>query len=107
MRIIGGQLEDADALNRLQKMRPRPSNYIAWGTTSQLTDIYEKAKAKDMVKRDSQWTLVQMDFGSEKFPANLLKDPANIFTLDQSACCKLLESSGNVLLDVQKPYLVL
>ena len=33
LRIIGAQLEDPGAFERLKKMRPRPSNYIAWGST--------------------------------------------------------------------------
>ena len=46
MRIIGANLQDPEAFDRLQKMRPRPSNYITWGTTKQLQEIYEKAKSK-------------------------------------------------------------
>ena len=36
LRIIGAQLEDPGAFERLQKMRPRPSNYIAWGSTKKV-----------------------------------------------------------------------
>lgn len=32
LRIIGAHQEDPDdAFKRLKKMRPRPSNYVAWG----------------------------------------------------------------------------
>ena len=36
LRIIGAQLEDPGAFKRLQDMRPRPSNYIAWGSTKKV-----------------------------------------------------------------------
>ena len=64
LRIIGAQMEDPEALPRLKKMRPRPSNYIAWGTANELRSIYEKAKSADMIKRDSRWSLVFTDFNT-------------------------------------------
>lgn len=97
MRIIGGQLEDAEALNRLQKMRPRPSNYIAWGTQEELANIYKQAKSKDMIKRDSKWTLVDTGFSANKFDANDLTDWANYMTITDDTCCPLMgkTSGGN------------
>lgn len=96
LRIIGGQLEDAEALNRLQKMRPRPSNYIAWGTQDDLTNIYKQAKTKDMIKRDSKWTLVDTSFSKNEFPTNDLLDWANFMTITEDTCCPLLgKTSGN------------
>jgi hypothetical protein len=59
-------------------MRPRPSNYIAWGTTSVLGRAYERAQKLDMVKRDSKWTLVFEDFLSNKFEVSNLTEGANL-----------------------------
>ena len=39
LRIIGAQLEDSGAFDRLKKMRPRPSNYIAWGSTPKVSTV--------------------------------------------------------------------
>ena len=47
-----------ESFPRLKKMRPRPSNYIAWGTTSVLSRTFDRARNFDMVKRDSKWTFV-------------------------------------------------
>jgi hypothetical protein len=35
-------------------MRPRPSNFVAWGSTAALTAAYDRALKLDMVKRDSK-----------------------------------------------------
>ena len=96
MRIIGAQLEDEEALNRLQKMRPRPSNYIAWGTLEEITQIYKEGKAKDMIKRDSKWSLVTTNFAGQQFSQDLLTDSANIFTMTQDTCCLIQEKAGSI-----------
>ena len=91
LRIIGGHLEDPDALMRLKKMRPRPSNYVAWGTLNELKNIYEAAKMNEMIKRDSKWILVNTDLDGADFPAENLQDVANSMTFSQESCCPLLE----------------
>jgi len=53
-------------------MRPRPSNYVAWGSTAAVTAAYEKAKDEMMVKRDTRWTLVFDDLKSADFDLNIL-----------------------------------
>ena len=95
MRIIGANLQDPEAFDRLQKMRPRPSNYITWGTTKELQEIYEKAKSKKMVKRDSKWILVSTDFGGNKIKQESMKDLATVITMTDDTCCPLLEKSGS------------
>ena len=54
LRIIGAHQEDTDAFRRLKKMRPRPSNYVAWGSTEKVTEAYAKAKEMQMLKRDTR-----------------------------------------------------
>ena len=95
MRIIGANLQDPEAFDRLQKMRPRPSNYIDWGTILELQEIYEKAKSKKMVKRDSKWILVSTDFGGNNIKQESMKDLATVITMTDDTCCPLLEKSGS------------
>ena len=40
VRVIVVSLDEADALNRLAKMRPSPSYYVAHGDTNTIVDIY-------------------------------------------------------------------
>ncbi len=54
LRIIGAHQEDSGAFDRLKKMRPRPSNYIAWGSTEGIKKAYRKAKEMQMLKRDTR-----------------------------------------------------
>ena len=91
LRIIGAQMTDTDGLDRLKRMRPRPSNYIVWGSQEELQDIYDKAKAKDMIKRDSKWTLVFNDFTQVDFPQASLKDLTTLMTLTPESCCAVLD----------------
>ena len=94
---VGANLEDPDAFERLRKMRPRPSNYISWGSTQQLQEVYELAKSKDMIKRDSKWTLVSSDFGGNEIQQNTLKDLATIVTMTDDTCCLILEKTDSKL----------
>ncbi len=54
LRIIGAHQEDSGAFDRLKKMRPRPSNYVAWGSTEAIKAAYKKAKEMQMLKRDTR-----------------------------------------------------
>ena len=94
LRIIGAQMTDPDGLGRLKRMRPRPSNYLVWGSQKELEDIYDKAKEKDMIKRDSKWTLIFNDFGQVDFSQESLKDLTTLMTLTSESCCALLDQSG-------------
>ena len=76
-------------------MRPRPSNYLVWGSQGELQDIYGQAKAKDMIKRDSKWTLVFNDFSQVDFPPDSLKDLTTLMTLDSQSCCAVLDLQSN------------
>ena len=65
-------LEESDALDRLAKMRPSPSYYIAHGTKNTIQDIYGRAKSRNLAKRDSRWTFVFHDWNAESFPKSQL-----------------------------------
>ena len=41
VRVIVVSLEEKDALDRLAKMRPLPSYFVAFGDTKTVTDIYK------------------------------------------------------------------
>ena len=96
LRIIGAQLEDTGAYERLKKMRPRPSNYVAWGSTASVKKAYEMAKTNDMLKRDTRWTLVFQDMKSGTFTSDGLDDQTNFLEmLDESNCCTLMDKAGS------------
>lgn len=95
LRIIGAHQEDPDAFDRLQKMRPRPSNYIAWGSTQAIKNAYQKAKNMQMLKRDTRWTLVFEDFESSSFSDSMLEDQTNFLAMtDDSNCCIIKNRVG-------------
>ena len=41
IRVLVVHLEEADALERLAKMRPSPNYYVAYGTTATMTNVYK------------------------------------------------------------------
>ena len=83
-------------LPRLKKMRPRPSNYVAWGSTSALKTAYTKAKTMQMLKRDTKWTLVFEDLQSGMFGADELEDQTNFVEMKQTDvnCCIIKNKKG-------------
>ncbi len=104
LRIIGAQLKDPGAFDRLKKMRPRPSNYVAWGSTTSIKQAYDKAKSMDMIKRDTRWTLVFEDFNFASFPKSSLSDQTNFLEMKNSDdCCIILnqQSTYNFICDYE------
>jgi hypothetical protein len=89
LRIITARLDDPDSFPRLKKMRPRPSNFIAWGSTLVLSRAYQRAQSLEMVKRDSKWTLVFEDFQSTKFEVANLTESSNLLAMNERSCCNL------------------
>ena len=92
LRIIGAQQEDPGAFERLSKMRPRPSNYIAWGNKASLTNAYDMAKKMQMLKRDTRWTLVFEDFASSSFNNDMLEDQTNFVHMTGDANCCIIQN---------------
>ena len=41
IRVLVVHLGEADALERLAKMRPSPNYYVAYGTTETMTNVYK------------------------------------------------------------------
>ena len=41
MRVVVVSLEEKDALDRLSKMKPLPSYFVAFGDTKTVTEIYK------------------------------------------------------------------
>ncbi len=95
LRIIGAHQNDPGAFDRLKKMRPRPSNYIAWGSTDSIKRAYAKAKEMQMLKRDTRWTLVFEDLKSSSFNINDLEDQTNFLEMKSSDnCCIIMNKKG-------------
>lgn len=96
LRIIGARMDDPeDSFKRLKKMRPRPSNYIVWGSTDKVKEAYEKARTMDMLKRDIRWTLVFEDMKSGDFKNSLLDDQTNFVEMtDGDNCCIIMNKKG-------------
>ena len=84
-------------------MRPRPSNYVAWGSTDFLIKLYQNAKNMDLIKRDSKWTLVFEDFQSEKFLKSSLMDLSNRIEMSSQSCCIIQDISSGKLLNIMFP----
>ena len=101
LRIIGARQDDPDdAFKRLKKMRPRPSNYIVWGSTDAVKAAYDKARSMQMLKRDIRWTLVFEDMKSETFKNSELDDQTNfVEMLDQENCCIIMNKPGETNCD--------
>lgn len=91
LRIVATQMQDPNILDRLKKMRPRPSNFVVWGDSASINDIYTKAKAKQMITRDTKWTLVVKDLTGSNVNVKDLIQPANVIVVDGYACCNILD----------------
>ena len=77
-------------------MRPRPSNYVAWGSTASLKTAYTKAKTMQMLKRDTRWTLVFEDLKSAEFSMSELEDQTNFVEMKPTDvnCCIIRNMKG-------------
>ena len=105
IRVIVVNLEESDALDRLAKMRPSPSYYIAHGSTSTIQDIYSKAKSRNLVKRDARWTFVFQDWNDGNFPKNSLSAQVTFMTMTGTLWSILFETIlDRVFLHVPKEY---
>lgn len=95
LRIIGAQLNDTGAFDRLKKMRPRPSNYVVWGSSLKVKEAYTKALGMDMLKRDTRWTLVFQDFKHNDFSLDTVMNQTNFLQMeDPENCCIIMNKIG-------------
>ena len=53
-----------------------------------------KGKKLGLFNRDHRWTFVFEDFKSSEFPVSGLESKVAFFTMNDDACCDLLESKG-------------
>lgn len=95
IRVIVVNLEEADAMDRLAKMRPSPSHYIAHGTLPTIRDIYSRAKQRNLVKRDARWTFVFHDFRAEDFPMSQLDAQVVFMSMTGTDCCAVMNQEGS------------
>ena len=94
IRVIVVSLDQPDAFDRLAKMRPTPSYYIAHGDTETLKTVLEKAKAKKLMKRDSRWNLVSQDWDSS-FPVMELDTQVTFIEMTKGSCCIVLNKDSD------------
>jgi len=101
IRVIVVSLDQPDAFDRLAKMRPTPSYYIAHGDTDTLKTVLEKAKAKKLMKRDSRWNLVAQDWDTS-FPVNELDTQTTFIEMTKGSCCVVLNKDSDCNCDALK-----
>lgn len=87
IRVIVVNLEESDAMDRLAKMRPSPSYYVAHGTKNTIADIYSRAQQRSLVKRDARWTFVFQDWRSSEFNLNSLSAQVVFMGMTEEDCC--------------------
>ena len=87
LRIVATNMNEANILDRLKKMRPRPSNFVVWGQSKVVNNFYKAAKAKQLVTRDIRWTLIFTDFSEPTFDYKELEQGANLILLNDDNCC--------------------
>ncbi len=78
-------------------MRPRPSNYVVFGKTKDVSSIFERAKSEGMLKRDTRWSLVFEDLRPDSdFDFRMLEDNTFVVAVSQpqAACCVLTNQVG-------------
>ena len=95
IRVIVVNLEEADAMDRLAKMRPSPSHYIAHGTLPTIRDIYSRAKQRNLVKRDARWTFAFHDWKAEDFPMSQLDAQVVFMSMTDKDCCTIMNQEGS------------
>ena len=70
-----------------------------------------KGKKLGLFNRDHRWTFVFEDFKSSEFPVSGLESKVAFFTMNDDACCDLLESKGilykiyQYINDIKNPYM--
>ncbi|XP_063217386.1 ionotropic receptor 25a-like [Bacillus rossius redtenbacheri] len=75
--------------DRLLAMRPSPSYFVVYATSANLTKLYSKAVAGNLVTREERWLLVFTDFRHQEFDRASLQLSAVLFTLKTDVCCRL------------------
>lgn len=95
IRVIVINKDEPGAMERLAKMRPSPSYYIAYGTTPTLTSVFNEARARSLLKRDARWTFVFQDWKFEEFPLEDLDVQVTFFTMEGSDCCVVKNKPGD------------
>ena len=94
-------MKDPNLLNQINQMRPRPSNFVVWASTNSTVHLYDKAKAKGMIKRDTKWTLVFEDYDYNQFDNAELSQNTNFLTPTERSCCGYLDKAdgkGEIIL---------
>ena len=81
-------------MDRLAKMRPSPSHYIAHGTLPTIRDIYSRAKQRNLVKRDARWTFAFHDWKAQDFPMSQLDAQVVFMSMTPEDCCRVLNSQS-------------
>ena len=90
IRVIVVNLEEDHHMDKLAKMRPWPSHYVALGTQSTIQDIYFRAKNVGLPTENGRWTFVFQDWHSDVFPLATLDAQAVFMTLSEDDCCRVM-----------------
>ncbi|XP_045135403.1 ionotropic receptor 25a-like isoform X2 [Portunus trituberculatus] len=80
---------DDKTTTTLRKMRPAPSYYVILAATDRLTALFNQAIRRNLVTRDSRWTLVAMDHGAENFDRTTLAGSTGVTLVNptREVCC--------------------
>ena len=87
-------MNESDPFARMERLRPVPSAFVAFGTTQEVTQILDKAKKKGLVRRDSRWNFIIEDFDSPSFATTGTEVDINIGSITPESCCGLAEISN-------------
>ncbi|XP_046146027.1 ionotropic receptor 25a isoform X1 [Osmia bicornis bicornis] len=92
-------------VSKIRSMRPSPSYYAIYASTSKMEDLFRTAIQGGLVKRDGIWNLVFTDNNYKDFRyinGDLqLNTSITVLTMKKNVCCRLMgESSCNCPTDV-------
>ncbi|XP_012263496.2 ionotropic receptor 25a [Athalia rosae] len=94
--VVLDELTEASAM-KVRAMRPSPSYYTIYATTSNMETIFKAAIDGGLVKRDGTWNLVFTDFNYQDFrylSGDLeLNVSVNVLTMKNEVCCRLIGES--------------
>ena len=55
LRVLVVSMEETDPFSRMSNLRPVPSAFVAFGTTSELTTVINEARNRKLIRRDSRY----------------------------------------------------
>ena len=95
IRIMVMQLDLEDTLARIARIRPPPSFYVVYGTSSTVNEFLRNATSMRIIKRDSRWNFVVTDFSPEAVDVMRVETLITVMEMTEDSCCVVLNKEAD------------